>query len=647
MRLCHYVTQKISIWQARLAHNLHLHICRSSFHLAFTILSSILFHLSQNPSKDLLHFLDLYVSLRYHNPTAVSINCAMEVAGLTLGAVALVSLFKDCVDLFSIITVARGLVKDAAILDTKLDVERMLFLQWSERVGLLKKDSTNTLSHDTDTRQIVSRILESVKSLLSEGQALQRDYGLKKVDVTKLTTEHTGTGSTTGYRGASSYRFERFLKQFEALKIRPSQVSDAGQHRELKRTTKQLRWVIVDKDKFNSLIDHLSYFNTSLNNLIPISVESETTPCENDLIQIKDLAELDLVIQATANTRPSVSKAAVAAKSALISSRVLRSLWFRSYDDRRINIKNHHFKTLQWALDPPSDYLQWDDLNTWLQSASGLYWLSGKAGSGKSTLMKYLHQHEKTHALLRTWVNGSGLIFVSFFFYALGKSEQKSQSGLLRSLLYQILEHDPSVTESALPHMWREACYTQQRSLNIEVPSVAEMTAALKDLCSRLHCDKKIFFLIDGIDEYEGKDMDVARFISELESFSNVKILVSSRPHPAFFTSFSQKPMMSLQKLTKHDVATYIDDTVASHPYMMTISRLSPLETGDITQRLVEKASGVFLWVVLACRSVIEGCDDFCTITELKERVDELPKEVEDLIEHMLGKLIQNGSKKL
>ncbi|KAM5517777.1 P-loop containing nucleoside triphosphate hydrolase [Fusarium oxysporum f. sp. phaseoli] len=540
----------------------------------------------------------------------------MEVAGLTLGAVALVSLFKDCVDLFSMITAARDLGKDAVILDTKLDVERMLFLQWSER--------------------IVSRVLESVKSLLSESQALQRDYGLKKVDVTKPTTEHPLADSTTGYKGASSQRFARFLIQFEALKI---QATDADRHSKFKRTTKQFRWVIVDKEKFNYLIDHLSYFNTSLNNLVPLSVESETAPCENDMIHIKDFAELDLVIQATANTRPSISKAATAAKAALIQSCIFRSLWFRSYDDRRINIKDPHYQTLQWALDPPSDYIQWDDLNTWLQSASGLYWVSGKAGSGKSTLMKYLDQHDQTHALIRTWANDSELIFASFFFYALGRSEQKSQSRLLRSLLYQILERDPSATESALPHMWREACYSQQSFQNIQVPPVAEMTAALRDLCSKVHADKKIFFLIDGIDEYEGKDLDIARFISELESFPNVKILVSSRPHPAFFTAFSQRPMMRLQDLTKHDVATYVDDTVASHPYMVTLSKLSPFETGAITQKLVKKASGVFLWVVLACRSVIEGCDDFCTIAELKERVDELPKEIEDLIEHMLVKI--------
>ncbi|KAF5546516.1 hypothetical protein FMEXI_5538 [Fusarium mexicanum] len=366
----------------------------------------------------------------------------MEVAGLTIGAVALVSLFKDCVDLFSMITAARDLGKYAAILDTKLDVEKMLFLQWSDRVGLLKQDSTdsNAVLCNPDTRHIVSRVLESVKALLSENKALQRDYGLKRVD--------ESVESTTGYQGASSFRFRKFLKQFEELKIKP----DTDRHSNFK-VTKKFRWIIVDKEKFNSLIDHLSYFNTSLNNLIPISSDSEVASSKNDLVHIKDLAELDLVIEVTSNTRPSVSEAAIAAKSALISSRVIRSLWFHC-------------------------------------------------------------------------------------------------------LRFQILEYDPSVTERALPHMWREACYSQDFP-ELEVPFIDEMAIALKD-------------------------------------------------------------------------------TVASDPYMRSLSHQSRFLVDRITHSLAQKASGVFLWAILACRSVVEGCDDFCTITELETRVDEVPKELEDLIEHML-----------
>ncbi|KAF5611696.1 uncharacterized protein FSUBG_2133 [Fusarium subglutinans] len=185
-------------------------------------------------------------------PSGKGIQCALEVAGLTIGAVALVNLFKDCVDLFSMIKAARDMGKYAAILDTKLDVEKMLFLQWSDRVGLLKQDSpnANAVLYNPDTRHIVSRALESVKALLSEGQVLQRDYGLKRAG--------ESAEPTTGYQGASSFRFRKFLKQFGELKFKP----DTDRHSNFK-VTKQSRWVIFDKEKIKSLIDHLSYFNTS------------------------------------------------------------------------------------------------------------------------------------------------------------------------------------------------------------------------------------------------------------------------------------------------------------------------------------------------------------------------------------------------
>lgn len=56
------------------------------------------------------------------------------------------------------------------------------------------------------------------------------------------------------------------------------------------------------------------------------------------------------------------------------------------------SIKDAYKDTLKWALGPKDTTSpKWDHLPTWLQSSSsGRYWVSGKAGSGNSTLMKYL-----------------------------------------------------------------------------------------------------------------------------------------------------------------------------------------------------------------------------------------------------------------
>ncbi|KAM0549435.1 hypothetical protein ACHAPJ_009421 [Fusarium lateritium] len=563
----------------------------------------------------------------------------MEIAGLTLGAVALISLFKDCVDLFSMITAARQLGEDAAIMDTKLDVEKMLFLQWSDRVGLLKQHEVEHPLSNPGTQQIVSRVLTSIKVLLSEGEALQKVYGLRKVDSTD--SPHPTRTKPRVYSGASAFGMSRFLREFEKLNITSRQQVDPAHPSRISNASKRIRWIIVDKEKFDSLISNLSYFNSSLAALVPLTSTSALASSKEDLSHVNSLAELNTIIKASANLQPTVEEAAIVTRRTLIQSQVLQRLWFRWYDDRRLNVKDPHFETLHWALDPPDDYLKWDDLNTWLQMSSGIYWISGKAGSGKSTLMKHLHGHQRTHDLLNTWAGHSELVLASFFFYALGRSEQKSQSGLLRSLLYQILKHDKESIETVLPIMWSETCYANEDNplATLSIPSVAEMTVALKSLCASCDANKKLCLLIDGIDEYEGQDLDVASFIREIGSFPNVKILVSSRPHPAFVSAFSRNPKMNLPDLTKHDIASYVDNNVTSHPYMVTLAQIEPDNVKAITTPLVDKAAGVFLWVVLACRSVVEGCDDYSTVSDLKARVDELPKEVEDLLQHLLDQI--------
>ena len=87
----------------------------------------------------------------------------------------------------------------------------------------------------------------------------------------------------------------------------------------------------------------------------------------------------------------------------------------------------------------------WDDFSVWLMSGQGLYWISGKAGSGKSTLMHYICQHDRRLDYLRKWAQDGLLLTPSYFFWAAGSRLQKSVDGLLRSLIYQMLTECPEL----------------------------------------------------------------------------------------------------------------------------------------------------------------------------------------------------------
>ena len=67
----------------------------------------------------------------------------------------------------------------------------------------------------------------------------------------------------------------------------------------------------------------------------------------------------------------------------------------------------------------------------WLESGSGIFHISGKPGSGKSTLMKFLCQHIATTDALLLWAGNKTLVFARFFFRNQGKRLQRSIIGLV------------------------------------------------------------------------------------------------------------------------------------------------------------------------------------------------------------------------
>ncbi len=250
--------------------------------------------------------------------------------------------------------------------------------------------------------------------------------------------------------------------------------------------------------------------------------------------------------------------------------------------------------------------------------------------------MKYISSACRTQLLLNRWAGSTPLTIANFFFWYLGSPEQKSQEGLSRALLFKVLDSDHSLIPTLLPMTWQEAYGTDA---NISLPSPAEMQSAFERL-GHAHLRRRRFcFFIDGLDEYSGKPADGVNFLRGLAMNSNIKIIVSSRPIPACVQYFSKQPKLYLQDLTYSDIETYVHQTVGSHPHMDTLRSSNLAQATQLGIDLVQKASGVFLWVVLACRSLLEGFANFDRWSDLQRRIDELPVELENLFQHMLCKV--------
>lgn len=122
--------------------------------------------------------------------------------------------------------------------------------------------------------------------------------------------------------------------------------------------------------------------------------------------------------------------------------------------DRRleqIGVAEKH--TFEWVFESSFG------LADWLRTGDGVFWISGKPGSGKSTLMKFIYHDSRTAQLLHKFGSTTTHLWPAFFFHHRGDVIQKSFEGLLRGILSQIFEtrsHLKPILGSILERRFRE-----------------------------------------------------------------------------------------------------------------------------------------------------------------------------------------------
>jgi len=327
---------------------------------------------------------------------------------------------------------------------------------------------------------------------------------------------------------------------------------------------------------------------------------------------------------------------------------ILDSLEFETMRDRYEAISEAHDKTFNWIFQADmGEDTKWSNYAKWLREGEGIYWVNGKAGSGKSTLMRYIVEDWRTRRMLEYWARrDKKLITTNFFFWKSGAIDQASQLGLLRSLMFEILTIIPSMMPSVFPEEWKETLKIlrsggSRRKAGRQRNQLKRWTLkAIKKGFEILFGQYigKVCLFIDGIDEYEGDPMDTVELFRSITS-SNVKICLSSRPWVVFENAFEERPKLRLQDLTHHDIRLYVNDKLHKDPRMQKLYLSEPEEAPKLISEIVRKADGVFLWVMLVARSLLSGLNNSDQISDLQKRLRLLPSEIEDLYKYMLAQI--------
>jgi hypothetical protein len=312
---------------------------------------------------------------------------------------------------------------------------------------------------------------------------------------------------------------------------------------------------------------------------------------------------------------------------------ILTSLRYTEMDYRQSSIVDPSHSTYSWIFDDAGTSQNTTQYMSWLSEGSGIFWVTGKAGSGKSTLMKHIYKDERTHSALRSWADGRLLFTASHYFWYAGSQVEKSYSGLMRSILYKILYSCPDLIESICKERWRDEL--RGRDTSALSWGIDELQACLDALMSQsLELEGKCIcfcFFIDGLDEYDGGrkgDREVINALLRLSQSGHTKICASSRPWNRFEDAFSaskrQGNYLKLHQYTRGDIAAYVQKELGhilsdlSHVYQ---------DWEALVREVIDRSEGVFLWVALVVKRELRPMlEDRESIAAIRKRLDEVPR---------------------
>ncbi|KAK6856638.1 hypothetical protein PG995_006825 [Apiospora arundinis] len=297
---------------------------------------------------------------------------------------------------------------------------------------------------------------------------------------------------------------------------------------------------------------------------------------------------------------------------------ILDLLRFDQHDARHHNIKPAHAKTCKWLLKSDS-YLEWAEPKH-IETHHGFFWIEGKPGTGKSTIMKFLLANAKRR--LR------GSLILTFFFNARGHALERSTIGLYRSLLLQIFEQKPSLRPILGTDLLRSKAGWSLELLK----SVFEQ--AIQSIA-----DTPVVCIVDALDECPEKEVrEMVSSFSHLGQLAasderRFKVCFSSRHYP--YITIDKKIELVLEENEGHsdDISQYVASEL----------KIGQGKLADEVRETVRiKSSGIFMWVVLVVQ-ILNKEHDTGRVYKIRQRLKEIPKDLHELFRDILTRDARNG----
>lgn len=316
---------------------------------------------------------------------------------------------------------------------------------------------------------------------------------------------------------------------------------------------------------------------------------------------------------------------------------LLRRLYFDDMYTRVENVTDAAEGTFDGFLkdhNAPMTLWQTTRISAFFEDRNGIFFLSGKPGSGKSTLMKFLlsgHGQRKAQDSLQKWAGQKRLIRVSMMFLLHGTPLQRSLEGFYRTIFFELLCQFPRFMEILFPDQSTEKLSDEFHS-SFRLETLQEAWERL--LSIRNHDTIKICLFIDGLDELEGNSADRLKFALSLTKWAesdDIKIICSGRPNAEFNIVFNQPHRrIELQDLTMPDIRKILRKTFVG---IRRFSDLTAENVEELVNDISKQSEGVILWAVLVGKSLEDDAIHGKSLSAMKRTIQRFPSGIEDLFD--------------
>ncbi|KIM22049.1 hypothetical protein M408DRAFT_29056 [Serendipita vermifera MAFF 305830] len=222
----------------------------------------------------------------------------MEIAGLAVGAISMVTAWNTCVQAFDTIGSVGTFGLDHQIIQVKLEVERVRLLAWGEMVGLAtvrpgQADPDRIVDqrlNREEMRETVLKLLGCIQNVFNDTDSLQRKYDLKQEPSAAAGTFSSPTTTSDGGQIVLKSIFKRAYINLQ---------NSAREYQQNTPLKLKARWAIGDKMKFLDLISEIRGFNDSLVSLFPDITSKTATQLREDIDASEEISSLQLLEQAS------------------------------------------------------------------------------------------------------------------------------------------------------------------------------------------------------------------------------------------------------------------------------------------------------------------------------------------------------------